>query len=80
MEEEVFDGLGRCRVWESWKRELVRKRMAGGEQHAGCREWVAWLCYRDLLGHLAFWRSLWLGLFLGVFRFLLGGRRDTTGC
>jgi hypothetical protein len=30
MEEEVFDGLGRCRVWESWKPVLVRKRMAAG--------------------------------------------------
>jgi hypothetical protein len=39
---------------------------------------LAWLCATG--GHLAFWRSLWLGLFLGVFRFLVGGRRDTTGC
>jgi hypothetical protein len=61
MEEEVFDGLGRCRVWESWKPVLVRKRMAaGGESNmlavlSGCGLAV---CYGGL-SFLGLWGGIW---------------------
>jgi hypothetical protein len=70
MEEEVFDGLGRCRVWESWKPVLVRKRMAaGGESNmlavlSGC--WPGCV----LRGSLVSWP---LGGASGVLAFSLAG-------